>query len=234
MWNALQPPPPREGQRAAVWYILKVLFVIFAVISALLAIGAVVVSAMLSNAFSGLGQRKHLKEIPIAATACPYVRVLHEIANDVQRNEPEPVLDASLAGQTPLAWPLPSQARSEHFREALVALDLGITIGNPHFPPAVRKYLSATQRADRRGRTEIAHTYYGFLPMHPSSDLLDSGQQSFGFAGDLVGSQCGIKLEADNNTALGLSLFVLSDLKPKKTVKGPVVGALRAETTTSS
>jgi hypothetical protein len=162
------------------------------------------------NGFTVLASpsRAHLKPIPIAATACPYVRVLHDIANDVQRNEPLPVL-MSTASIRWLAWPSPSPARAQQFREALLALDLGITVSIPRLPPVVRIYLTATQRAARLGRDQIAHTYYGFLPAQPSTNLLSSGQQSFGYASDLVGSQCGVSLQADTNTMPDLPFLVL-------------------------
>jgi hypothetical protein len=213
-----QPPLPGEGTRAAVWYVTKLSVVICVGGTVLLVAGAAILAALLFHPFSGLGNidppRKHLKEIPIAASACPYVRVLHEIANDVQRNEPVPALLGDNS-QTLLAWPTPSGARKDRFNGALVALDLGITVSNTHFPPAVQRYLSTTQHADRQGRAQIAHVYYGLLPEQPASGLLGTGEESFGYASDLVGTQCGVRLQADNSTQPDPPFVLLPSAVPK-------------------
>ena len=170
--------------------------------------------------------RNHLKEIPIAPAACPYVRVLHQIANDVQRNEPIPVLTADLSPRA-LAWPSPSRVRFRDFRQSLVALDREITVSNPHFPPAVRVFLSATQRASRRGRIQVAQTYYGLLPSQPSSDLLSAGTESFGYASDLVGKQCGVSLQADSSTMPNLPFMVVLPPSPKRAPHAPTTSEHR-------
>jgi hypothetical protein len=192
------------------WRAAKVALGIGVGFVAFIGVAAVVLASCLSTLNFGHG-RRHLKAIPIPASACPYVRKLHVIANDVQRNEPLQVLDVDLQDLTkaPLAWSAPSREHYRRFREALVALDRTINASAPHFPRALRLYLAHTQHDVRRGRIEIAHTFYGFVRPQPANDLLSDGQKNFGYASDLVGTQCGTRLAADTNTMPDLPFMLV-------------------------
>src|SRR5436189_5638601 len=111
------PPRVSSGRHRVLGRATKTLALVGLGFVALLALaGVILASCMNSFNFGGAG-RKHLKPIPIAASACPYVRRLHNIANAVQRDEPVPVLDVDLPDLTkaPLAWPSPSRLRARRF-----------------------------------------------------------------------------------------------------------------------
>jgi hypothetical protein len=208
---------PHEGSPVSfshrhpmVWRAAKIVLGMGLAFVAFVGVAAVVLASCLSNLNFGHG-RKHLKAIPIPASACPYIRRLHVIADDVQSNEPLQVLDVDLADLTkaPLAWPAPSRKHYQRFRRALAALDNAITASNPHFPRVLRRYLAHTQHDVQRGRIEIAHTFYGLVRSHPATDLLSNGQENFGYASDLVGTQCGGHLAADTNTMPDLPFLLI-------------------------
>ena len=203
---------PPSSRRLALGCLLKIVLVTGVGFIALLVAAAVLFSGCDSNLdFST--HRKHLKAIPIPRSSCADVRVLHKIANEIQQNEPIPVFDVSgnvSLSNPPLAWPSPARQHQQRFRAALIALDVAITTSGPRFPPRLRFYLTQTQRDDRRGRVEIDRTFYGFVSPHPATDLLETGQKAFGFASDLVGTQCGVRLQADNGTMPDPFLIVVS------------------------
>jgi hypothetical protein len=115
-------------------------------------IGAVAIAvlfAIVANGLSHLGdvpQRKHLKPIPIAASACPYVIVMHEAANKFQIALPlgPGAFDAHI---NLLSWP---QTRTR-FDTALRTLELSILVSRPHFPTRIQQQLTVTLGAVRNG-----------------------------------------------------------------------------------
>jgi hypothetical protein len=155
---------------------------------------AIAVLTSLGNAFSHIGERNHLKPIPISTTACPYVALMHAAANDFQAHEPlfGVMFDAN-GGIVPVA-----RERAIVDRP-LARLELAIAMSAPRFPAEVRTQLAITQHAAHQGRAELAHATDPFVLMSRSIDLVGTGQQAFGYASDLVGTQCGHRLGADPN-----------------------------------
>ena len=177
-----------------------------AAIGACLLAGVVVVGIALIvflNGFAfGPAPRKHLKAIPIAASACPYVRVMHAVANEVQLDEPIPAVNVAAPGApATIAWPR-SRVR---FDDAIGRLELAILASEPQVPEPVRHYLDVTLADVRTGRTLLKTDRSGsyetnVILAQRYQNLFSDGQQAFGFAGDLIGMQCGVQLGADNNT----------------------------------
>ena len=180
-------------------------------LTSLVVLAAVILGAVLaSRLFSGFDVgRKHLRAIPIAAGACPYVRVMHAAANEVQRDEPIPALDLVTGGASQpltLTWPR-SRAR---FGSALGVLELAILVSNTHFPRAVRDHLGVTLTDVRTGRALLSRQTDAELATR-YSDLFGDGQQAFGEAGDLIGRQCGVQLGADSATMPSAPLVIINE-----------------------
>src|SRR5437879_644086 len=109
-------PNPAARPRGASWTAIGV------GLTALIVAAVVILAATLSSMFSGFNPgRRHLRAIPISASACVYVRVMHAAANEVQRDEPILALDVGATGDPlTLGWPR-SRPRFAH---ALGTLEL--------------------------------------------------------------------------------------------------------------
>src|SRR5712692_6735558 len=81
--------PPAVGQRRGrkVWLIAGIVAAVTGVVVVIFEF----LVTLVANDLSHIGQakpRKHLKPIPIAASACPYVRLMHTAANNFQIAQP--------------------------------------------------------------------------------------------------------------------------------------------------
>jgi hypothetical protein len=154
----------------------------------------VVSSVSLSNSVSNIGKREHLKPIPVAARAGPFVAAMHEAANDLQ--VALPIFGVALdAHGRALTWP---QARARLGRAA-DALEFSIAAGLTQFPPRVQHYLETVRRELRAGRAQLRAARDASDFSVRTGALWRDGQDAFGFAGDLVGRQCGVQLGADSD-----------------------------------
>jgi hypothetical protein len=162
----------------------------FAVVIMLATLGSA-----LSRAFDfGLPERKHLDPIPIAASACPYVVLMHQAANNFQASVPAlGILGYDSRGR-PLTWP---QARAR-LTTTLDALEVSITGSRPHLPAPVRRQLVVALREIRSGRAQLPLASDGPDFWSRTQDELDRGKLAFGYASDLVGDRCGVPLGADD------------------------------------
>src|SRR6478736_3477273 len=99
--------PPGSGhsagwqRRLVVWGVAAIAIVAPLAVAILLA----TIASGLGNLFSFEGpERKHLDPIPIAASACPYVVLMHQAANNFQASVPLPGLALDARGR-PVSWP---------------------------------------------------------------------------------------------------------------------------------
>ena len=159
-----------------------------------LIVGAVAMLALLGIAilvvprFDFSSHRRHLAPIPISHAACPGVAAMHDAAGRYADAYPfGSSLDAS--GNT-VAWPKVRDELARSSQELENAVDLTM----PLLPRRVGHYLAITRQNIENGRTQL-------LLARDSGDLLvrtdrfeADGQQAFGYAGDLIGRQCGIPL----------------------------------------
>jgi len=159
-----------------------------------LAIAVAGIGNGISNGLSHVGERRHLKPIHISGGACPYVALMHDAANDVQAHEPMLGLVFDAKGR-----PLPIAKERAVVDPPLARLEFAIAVSRPHFPAAVRKQLAITQAAAEEGRTQLAGATDSFALASSASRLYGTGQEAFGYASDLVGSQCGHGLGADSD-----------------------------------
>jgi len=146
---------------------------------------------------SRIGQRSHLHTVPIAPDACPYVRSLHEAANNYQSAYPwmPNALDAS---GKPLSWP---ETRTRLLLAA-GALEYTIVASTTHLPGSVRQYLNTVRQSIDAGRRQLLIAHDGDDFKNRALVYQQQGQRAFGFAADLVGSRCGVSLSADSETML--------------------------------
>ena len=146
----------------------------------------------LSAAFANLNfdfstHRAHLKPIPIAADACPYVHAMHQAAHDYEVAFPFPVVPSTDANGRPLPWPT-ARAR---IGNAADVLEYSIIVSSSHFPAPVQRYLATVRRDLDAGREQLGLARDGMDLSGRVLSLQSDGQQAFGYASDLIGTQCG-------------------------------------------
>ncbi len=149
------------------------------------------------SSFSNIGERKHLKPIPVAAGACPFVTAMHEEANQLQAAQPFFGVAFDAHGGM-LSW---RQTRARLARAA-DRLEFSIAGGLPQFPSEVQHYLVKVRDDIHAGRAQLRAAHDGYDYLAKTSGLWADGQAAFGFAGDLIGRQCGVQLGADDGTTL--------------------------------
>ena len=147
--------------------------------------------AEFSNSFSHIGARKHLKPIPIAASACPYVALMHAAADNYQNTVPMFWIAIDANGHL-----VPWATERPRLDATLRLLDGSIKVSTAHFPAPIRAQLAVTESAIDEGRVQLAHARDLQDVMNRSQPALDRGQRAFGFASDLVGRQCRVRLAA--------------------------------------
>ena len=159
----------------------------------------VIVLATLASAMGNLfdfgpAERKHLDPIPIAASACPYVVLMHQAANNFQTSVPPlGILGYDARGRR-LTWP---QVRAR-LTTTLAALEVSIAGSRPHLPIPVRRQLVVALREIRSGRAQLPLARDGDDFWQRTQDELDRGKLAFGYASDLVGRRCEVTLGADD------------------------------------
>jgi len=183
---------PRPGNQ--VMFAASAVALVIAGAAITLMVAAATVLVGLGDSFSHVGERRHLKPIPIASGACPYVALMHDAANDFQAHEPVFGLMLDTNGR-----PVPIAKERTIVGPPLARLEFAIAVSRPHFPAAVRTQLAITQNAAHQGRAELANATDPVALMNGTTSLLSTGQQAFGYASDLVGTQCGHGLGADSN-----------------------------------
>jgi hypothetical protein len=161
----------------------------------LIGVGVALVT-LAANDLSLVGEsRPRLNPITIAATACPQVRIIHLTADGFQLALGSAESGTDQHGQ-PMSWPV---ARNQ-LDTAMQRLDTAITNGAPHFPEAIRTYLTTTQLDLRAGRTQLGVSRDAQDMTSRTQTLLDEGKTAYGNASDLVGQQCDVPLRADTST----------------------------------
>jgi hypothetical protein len=141
--------------------------------------------------------RTHLEPIPIAAGACPYVRVMHATANALQ--SAEPFFGTYVDRHGNAVEPQPPWAEVQaRLKTRLLNLQLAIFVSTPHFPPPVRRQLADTLDAIHTGLIQVGQAQDAFDLTARSSNTLYDGQTAFGHASDLVGRQCEVPLGANS------------------------------------
>jgi hypothetical protein len=179
--------------RRRVFWGLSAFITAFVIGGIAVSVVVVLAAADFARSFGHIGERDHLKPIPVAESACPYVVAMHNAANDFQSATP-------IFGLAPDAhgimrpWPQARPALSH----AADVLDVTIAAGIPHVPPQVQTYLTRVRVDIDGGRRQaaLAATPDAFLAR--VEPLLENGKTAFGFAGDLVGHACSVDLGADS------------------------------------
>ncbi len=139
--------------------------------------------------FDGDFGREHLKQIPIDQAACPSVRKIHETAGDLQASLP--FFGAVFDEQGNL---MPWNAARERIRQSGLALEHEIDAGLQTFPPRVRAYLLTVQDGLKAGRVYLDEARDAEDFRRRTERVYAEGKEAFGYAGDLVGNQCGVSL----------------------------------------
>jgi len=176
------------------------------------------VVAQLGNSLSHIGERKHLKQIPIAASACPYVALMHAAANNYQSSMPVFGLEIDSHGQI---VKVPWSHERQRIDASLRLLDGSIRASTPQLPHPIRAQLAVTLRSVHRGRLELRRAYSFENATDRARHAMDRGQRAFGYASDLVGHQCAVGLGADSNTMPLTFTGVTSTTAPSATTSRP-------------
>ena len=188
------PSARPTGDARSGWHDLAVLAIVTAVVVlAFFAVMVVAVAVTLSQGFKfEHKERAHLQPIPIDPASCAYVDDMHRAANQFQRSYP-------LLGFTEDARGYLRPWTETQWRLAAAAdvLDYSITASVDHFPTQVQWYLTAARDDLRAGRMQLPAVRDGFDFVMRMTDLYAHGEQAFGYAGDLIGSQCQVPLGAD-------------------------------------
>ena len=191
-----QPLPVGQGRRRKVRLIAGIVAALAGALVVMFGFFVAVVATVLPH----IGQakpRKHLEPIPIAASTCPYVRLMHTAANNFQIAQPLLGVAFDEHGQV-LPWP-ETRARLD---SALTSLEASIQASEPQFPRQIQHELSITLRAVREGRVQLAAANDGADLITDTRPVREMGKRAFGYASDLVGKQCGVMLGADESTLL--------------------------------
>jgi hypothetical protein len=122
---------------------------------------------------------------------------MHAAANQFQIAMPSLGTAFDAQGQE-LTW---SETRARVTRAADV-LEFTLAAGYSQFPPPIQGYLETVRNDIRLGRAEAALASDGWDFAVRTAELWNQGQTAFGYAGDLVGMQCGVQLGADRDTML--------------------------------
>ncbi len=130
---------------------------------------------------------KHFTPIPVAATACPYLREVHDKAEAAGR-----AFLNVLRGQTG-EW----RTEAAQHAQLLAAFELTLRAVIPHVPPPVATELKTVRMKVAAGRIEVAAAPSAGEYMRLSTAQAFEGTIALGNASDLVGNACGFKLSPD-------------------------------------
>jgi hypothetical protein len=166
------------------------------------------VARSIHNPFELNPGRRHLSEIAVSPAACPSVESIHSAANQLQLvyTSASAGFDVHL-GTSP--WP---ELQSE-LEQAAGSLDSTIERGLPVFPRPLRHQLSAVRVALAVGRRRLATVTVQQQLDNTTGGLFASGQEHFGYASDLVGNQCSVPLQADDDSTF-LALVTRTTASP--------------------
>jgi hypothetical protein len=148
--------------------------------------------------FEEVEDRKRLQPIPIDRSACPYVEVMHEAANQFQIASPVAAGFAFDERGNRLTF---ARMRARLGRSAKLLED-AVTVSAPHFPRRVQRYLLEVKVYLVAGREQLAVARDWQDLSNRTDALFQSGHLSFAYAGDLIGEQCRVPLRADTETML--------------------------------
>ena len=172
--------------------------VVAAVIAASVAMLVWMFAFALSHLFDfGPRPRHHLKPIPIAATACPYVSAMHSAANAFQTAMPTFGIALDAHGRA-----LTCRQTRTRLGRAANRFDASIAVSIPQFPAQLGYLLQVVRNDIHAGRIQLRAAHDGSDFWNRTNALFDHGQQAFGYAGDLVGHRCSVQLGADEDTML--------------------------------
>ncbi len=190
----IEDQPGIERRRRKLRVVAAIMIGAATALLVLIGVGVALVT-LVANDFLRVESRPRLNPIPIAATACPQVRILHLTADGFQLALGSAESGTDQHGR-PMSWPV---ARNQ-LDTAMQRLDTAIANGAPHFPEAIRVYLTTTQLDIREGRTQLAGSRDAQDMTSRTQALLDEGKTAYGNASDLVGQQCDVPLRADTST----------------------------------
>jgi hypothetical protein len=139
--------------------------------------------------FDGNVGRQHLQSIPIDRAACPSVRGIHAAAGDLQASLPffGSVFDEH--GKL-----MPWGTAQTRIRRSGLALEREIEMGLPTFPWRVRSYLLQVLDGLKAGRVYLEEATDPSDFSRRTERVYTDGKEALGYAGDLVGNQCGVPL----------------------------------------
>jgi hypothetical protein len=159
-------------------------------------IGATVIGLNQLGHIGRSAQRKHLKPIPIAEAACPYVMVMHVAATNFQNAYPG--LTTNMSAFDVSRW----RTTRRELASTASAFEQSIFVSIVHFPAPLRAHLAATARQIHEGRVQLARARDPNDLIARTLTMYATGQRAFGYASDLVGEQCDVHLAADTPPAL--------------------------------
>src|SRR4051812_37956419 len=128
-----------RGPRPRNQLVLAAYAAVLAIVAASIALLAVIVLVLggISDSISHVGERRHLKPVPISPRACPYVALMHAAANDFQAHEPAFGVMFDAKGHL-----LPVAKERTIVGTPLARFELAIALSKAHFPSAVRTQLA--------------------------------------------------------------------------------------------
>lgn len=199
MESEVRPEPPCDARRALRRRVLASLATVGAGVVALIGLFLAVFAVAISRVHSEPKRPEHLKPIPVAAEACPVVEAIHRAANELQAAsspvDPEQLVRGNLEYQD---WSV-QRARLARAGDSLQG---AIAFGQSTFPPRVRRYLRSVSEDIDAGRRELAAARDYDEYSDRTDDLWTDGQRALGYASDLVGDQCRVRLGAGSATLL--------------------------------
>jgi hypothetical protein len=152
-------------------------------------------------------EREHLDPIPIDVTrACGHVAAIHTQLADF-----ETLYMSAQLGIDPAVWEqvvrptgspptavvgterAPWPEVEAQLDASAILLDATIANGIPSFPPRIQAELTKVRERIAIGRTQLA-AVDNAAALNVTSNTFEEGQLHAGYAGDLVGSQCPVRL----------------------------------------
>jgi hypothetical protein len=130
--------------------------------------------------------RRPLKPIPVAATSCPYLRLVHGAAGPAG----DTYLRLLSAQDDPGEW---EGEKSRHAQQLLV-LELALRDASTHVPSRIASELDQVVTNVAAGRKELAAATSASEYVSRSASQVFSGNEALANASDLVGSACGFEL----------------------------------------
>jgi len=151
--------------------------------------------------------RHHLRPVKIAPEACGAVEAIHAQLDALEQDYFAAQL--GIDGNTlravlrsrrepPAARRIPWVLVRTELDATAQRLDAAIASGTPAFPARVRHYLTLLRTDLAEGRMALAGVDRSVQLEAATRDAFDRGQKRAGYASDLIGHQCPVRLGADN------------------------------------